>query len=54
MSEKKEEPRDDAKNTFDKIYNVSLFRITTQHGFKESIAVISKLKLLLIIFLERI
>ena len=52
--EKEEETKDDAKDTFDRIYNVNLFRITTQHVFKESKAVISKLKLLLIILLERI
>ena len=32
------------KDTLDRIYNVNLFRITTQHALKKKTAVISKLK----------
>ena len=32
---KNKETRDDTKDTLDRIYNVSLFRITTQHVFKK-------------------
>ena len=34
MDEKNEETKADAKNTLDRIYNINLFRITTQHVLK--------------------
>ena len=34
MDEKNEETKADSKNTLDRIYNISLFRITTQHILK--------------------
>ena len=36
MDEKNEETRDDVKDSLDRIYNVNLFRITTQHVFKKN------------------